>query len=150
MELHGDQVTCLEVVSGELRGWGQLWPVAFRPETQEFLPEIQRLTRPMRYRDLNLLCLDHRIFLPAEASSVLPVACVFLERCAADVPQLKQIDKEELTALVTRSLPFVENRRFDHQRREVIRHLAGLPAYHLPYPADPRTAAELFPSLLAG
>ena len=149
LEFHADQVTCLELVSGEPRAWGQFWPIAFRPETLQFLPEIERLARPFRYRDLNLLCLDNSMFLPPEASSVLPVACVFLDRCAAHSPRLTHMDEEELAPLLFCSLPFIENRRFEHQRREVVRRLAELPAYHLAYAADPRSAAELFPTLLA-
>ncbi|HTS08653.1 MAG TPA: hypothetical protein VMP68_24005 [Candidatus Eisenbacteria bacterium] len=150
MEFHGDQVTCLELISGKPKAWGQFWPAAFRPETLEYLPEIEGITRPFRYRDLTLLCLDNRLFLPQESRSVTPVACVFLDRRAADFPQLTQVHKDELAPLLTSSLPFVENRRFDHQRREVVRTLAELPAYHLTYPADPRLASELFPALLNG
>jgi len=150
MEFHGDQVTCIEMISGKPKAWGQFWPAAFRPETLEYLPEIESVTRPLRYRDLTLLCLDNRSFLPSEAYSVVPVACVCLDRCAADSPALESIDKDELFSLLLSSLPFVENRRFDYQRREVVRTLAELPAYHLAYPADPRFAAELFPTLLNG
>lgn len=149
LEFHSDQVTCLELVSGEPAAWGQFWPAAFRPETLEFLPEIERISRPFRYRDLNLLCLDNRPFLPLQASSVSPVACVFLDRCAADSPQLTRIHKDELTTLLFSSLPFIENHRFQDQRSEVVRRLTDLPAYHLAYSADPRLAAELFPTLLA-
>jgi hypothetical protein len=150
LEFHGDQVTCLELVSGELKAWGQFWPAAFRPETVEFLPEIVGIVRPFRYRDLTLLCLDNGTFLPPQSSSVSPAACVFLDRCAADSPRLTRINKEELTPLLFSSLPFVEDRRFELQRTQVVRCLAELPAYHLAYPADPRSAAELFPTLLAG
>jgi|SRR5579872_1113884 len=149
LEFHSDQVTCLELVSGETAAWGQFWPAAFRPETLEFLPEIGSMSRPFRYRDLNLLCVDNRPFLPVQASSVLPVACVFLDRCATDSAQLKRIHKDELTPLLFSSLPFIENRRFEYERGEVVKRLTDLPAYHLAYPADPRLAAELFPTLLA-
>ena len=148
LEFHGDQVTCLELVSGKLKAWGQFWPAAFRPETIEFLPEIEHMVRPSRYRDLSLLCLDNRAFLPPQASSVSPTACAFLDRCAADSPRLTRINKEELTPLLFNSLPFIENRHFELQRREVVRRLAELPAYHLAYPADPRSAADVFPTLL--
>jgi hypothetical protein len=148
LEFHGDQVTCVELVSGRPRAWGQFWPVAFRPETLEFLPEIEDIGRPFRYRDLNLLCFDHRIFLPAQASSVTPVGCVFLDRCATGSTQLRRIEKDELSGLLSCSLPFIENRRFEYQRGAVVRSLAELPAYHLAYGADPRAAAELFPRLL--
>jgi hypothetical protein len=150
LEFHGDQVTCLELVSGELKAWGQFWPAAFRPETVEFLPEIEGIVRPFRYRDLTLLCLDNGTFLPPQASSVSPAACVFLDRCAAGSPRLTRINKEELTPLLFSSLPFVEDRRFELQRKQVVQCLAGVPAYHLAYPADPRSAADLFPTLLAG
>lgn len=149
LDFHADQVTCLELVSGELKAWGQFWPPAFRPETIQFLPEIERLGRPLRYRDLTLLCLDNSASLPPQASSISPTACVFLQRCAADSPKLKRIDKDELTPLLSSSVPFVEDRRFEGQRREVLQSLAELPAYHLAYAEDPREAAELFPALLS-
>lgn len=149
LEFHADQVTCLELVSGELKAWGQFWPRAFRPETIQFLPEIERLGRPLRYRDLTLLCLDNSAFLPPQASGISPIACVFLQRCAAESPKLKRIEKAELTPLLFSSLPFVEDQRFARQREEVLRSLAELPAYHLAYAEDPREAAELFPTLLS-
>lgn len=149
LEFHADQVTCVELIDNEPRAWGQFWPAAFRPETLLFLPEIESQTRPFRYRDFTLLCLDNRAFLPPQAASVSPIACIFLDRCAANSPILTRIEKEELTPLLTGSLPFFENRRFEHQRREVVQSLAALPAYHLAYAEDPRSAAELFATLLA-
>lgn len=148
LEFIGDQVTCIDMASETPRAWGQFWPAAFRPETLEYLPEIESITRPFRYRDLTLLCLEDRSFLPSQSRSVAPVACVFLGRSAANAPELKRIHKDELTSLLASSLPFVENSRFDYQRRQVVQTLAELPAYHLAYPADPRLAAELFPALL--
>jgi hypothetical protein len=149
LEFHSDQVTCLELINNKLRAWGQFWPAAFRQETVQFLPEIERQTRPFRYRDFTLLCLDHSAFLPTQASSVSPRACVFLDRCVADSPRLTRIDKEELTPLLFSSLPFFEDERFEPRRREVVQCLADVPAYHLAYAEDPRSAAELFPTLLS-
>jgi hypothetical protein len=148
MEFLADQVTCLELVSSRLRAWGQFWPPAFRPETLQFLPEIQNLTRPFRYRDFTLLCLESSGVQPVREHGVVPKACVFLERCAADTPQLTRLTKEELTPLLADSLPFIEDPRFDAQRGEVVRCLAELPAYHLAYSADPQMAAALFQTLL--
>jgi len=148
MEFHADQVTCLELASGNLRAWGQFWPPAFRPETLKFLPEIEGKTRPFRYRDLSLLCLDKGWMRPERAHSVAPRACVFLERCGAETAQLTRLSKEEVTSLLFSSLPFVEDRCFEPQRREVVLSLAELPAHHLAYSADPRAAAALFPTLL--
>lgn len=93
-------------------------------------------------RDFALLCFDNRKLLPSQASSVVPVAFVFLDRWAADSPQLKHVNKDEMASLLWCSLTFLENRRFDYERREVVRALAELPAYHLAYPADPRLAAQ--------
>jgi hypothetical protein len=149
LEFHADQVTCLELINNELRAWGQFWPAAFRPETLQFLPEIEGQTCPFRYRDFTLLCLDNSAFLPPQASSVSPRACVFLDRCVADSPRLTRIGKEELTPLLFSSLPFFEDERFEPQRREVVHCLADVPAYHLAYAEDPCSAAELFPTLLA-
>lgn len=149
LEFHADQVTCVELIDNEPKAWGQFWPAAFRTETLPFLPEIEVQTHPFRYRNFTLLCLDHRAFLPPVASSLSPVACIFLDRCAANSPRLTRIEKEELTPLLFGSLPFVEDRRSEHQRSKVVQSLAELPAYHLAYAEDPRSAAELFPTLLA-
>src|SRR5215471_9281757 len=83
LDFHADQVTCLELINNQLTAWGQFWPAAFRPDTLQFLPEIECQTRPFRYRDFTLLCLDNNAFLPPQASRVSPSACVFLDRCAA-------------------------------------------------------------------
>jgi hypothetical protein len=148
MEFLADQVTCLELSSGDLRAWGQFWPPAFRTESLEFLPEIESVSRPFRYRDISLLCLDKGWMQPAQAHSVAPRVCVFLERCGAETAQLTRLSKEEVTSLLFSSLPFVEDRCFEPQRREVVLSLAELPAHHLAYAADPRAAAALFPTLL--
>ncbi len=147
MEFHADQVTCLELASGKLRAWGQFWPPAFRPETLEFLPELARMTRPFQYRDCSLLCLD-KGWMQARSHSVVPKACVFLERGGAETAQLTRLSMEEVTSLLFSSLPFVEDRCFERQRRQVVLSLAELPAHHLAYSADPRAAAALFPTLL--
>jgi hypothetical protein len=148
MEFHADQVTCLEVVNGSLRAWGQFWPPAFRPETLEFLPELETRTRPFHYRDFSLLCLDKNPHRPERSAGVMPTACVFLERLAADTVQVVPVSKSELSLRLARSLPFKEDRCFDDQRAEIVRRLSELPAYRLLYPADPRAAAEMFPELL--
>jgi hypothetical protein len=148
MELHADQVTCLEFVAGTLRAWGQFWPPAFRTETLQFLPELLAITRPVSCCDFTLLCLQDSPVRPAKARSVVPSACVFLERSAAESPQLALLSEAELTPLLAQSLPFREDSAFDFQRAEILSALARLPAYRLAYPADPQIAAALFPELL--
>jgi hypothetical protein len=148
MELHADQVTCLEIVNGKLRAWGQFWPPAFRPETLEFLPELKNITRPFYFRDFTLWCLEPSRFRPVKAASVAPVSCVFLERAASAAPRLSRLSKPELATRLFQSLPFTEEACFEAQRSDVVNRLAELPAYRLRYPADPQTAAELFSELV--
>ncbi|MGA7906269.1 MAG: hypothetical protein WCA16_02595, partial [Candidatus Sulfotelmatobacter sp.] len=51
MEFHADQVVFLDTRGNLLRAWGDLLPAVFRPETLNFLPELQQSVRASSYAD---------------------------------------------------------------------------------------------------
>ena len=148
LEFHADQVTFLEHKEDGLHAWGQFWPAAFREETKQFLPELLSSTHPFTYGHQSFLCLENNPFQPAEARSVIPASCIFLERQAAEMPQLIPLPAGQLAERVKKSLPFKDDERFEPQRATVCRSLGKLPAYRLAYGDDPAVAAIFFRSLL--
>lgn len=148
LELHADQAVFLENDAGKLCAWGDFWPAAFRPETLDFLPELQAMTRKFRYCDLTFFYLDKSRFQPLEARPVFPVSCVFLDRQRAPTPRLVPLTPGDVCRLLKESLPFKDDRRFERQQGAVLSTLSELPAYHLPYGQDPAQVATLFGKLL--
>jgi hypothetical protein len=149
LDFQADDGVFVEHEGGELRCWGGFWPVSFRPEALQFFPELRTSTEPFRYRHFTFRHQVKRQSFVTPAYPVKPIACVFLERCAAESPQLIRF-RQEGAQPPFQSLPFVEDSSFEGTRNEVMRHLGELPTYRLAYSDDPATAAELLPDLLKG
>jgi hypothetical protein len=148
LEFHSDQATYLDLQPHGLQVWGQFWPPAFREESAEYLPELKSPARSFQYAGVRYLCLDGQREL-RPLCPVFPVACVFLERQASDVPSLIALTPAEREPLLAASLSFQDDSRFDTKRSEATRALAKFPAYRLRYGKDPAVAATFLHSLLS-
>ena len=150
LEFHADQEVFLEVETSKLRAWGDFLPAAFRREALQFLPELQVLTRPFHYRDLTFFYLEKKHFQSPQAHPVIPVCCVFLERCTEQVPHLAPLSGLEFRCRLTESRLFKDDQQFEGQSTAVLDALGELPAYRLAYGSDPAEAAAFFRSILMG
>jgi hypothetical protein len=148
LAFHSDQATFLELEAGVLRAWGQFWPTAFRPDARKVLPELLFSFQPFTYADSTFLCLAKNPFQPSDACSVVPVACVFLERRANSMPRLSRLESHDFSERIRQALPFKEDECFEARRDAVFGVLAGLPAYGLVC-GDSCVAASFYRSLLA-
>jgi len=148
LTVHSDQSVFLELVNDELRAWGDFVPLAFRPETLQFLPELQSRTRPFSYCDFHFHYLPKHQAGPAVSPLVTPTCCVVLERGASSVPRLDLLESSDLRRYIARYLAFKDEDRFEEQNRSIVAELAELPAYRLAYGIDPADAAPFFRCLL--
>jgi energy-coupling factor transporter ATP-binding protein EcfA2 len=148
LEFHADHATFLEVASGRLRAWGDFWPAAFRPEAAQYLPELHTLTRKLSHRDTHFLCLDKDPSDSAQARSVIPAVCLFLERGAAQAPKLVPIPSSELKIRLEHAIPFIEDSGSESTRHAVFAALRELPAYRLLYGKEPSVATRFYHSVL--
>jgi hypothetical protein len=142
LEFHADQATFLEVEAGTLRAWGDFWPAAFRPETARFLPELSTAARSFTYRDRTFLCMDKTSRSASNSGTVIPAACIFLERHAASPPRLIPLSTAEMAGNVLSDA----GSREDHDA--VVALLGRMPSYRLLYGEDPHVAALFFRSVL--
>ncbi len=145
---HADQACFLEVENGVLQAWGDFWPAAFHPEALRFFPELAECVRPLIHQGGQYLCIEKDSSRPGVASSVVPVACVFLEREAADAPRLIPISERNLPRLLEQGVPFKDNSGPDESRQPVLSALRRLPAYRLLYGDSPAVPSLFFHSLL--
>jgi hypothetical protein len=148
LEFHSDQALYLDLRSNRLRVWGQFWPAAFREESLRFLPELTATTRSFSYANLTYVCPAKQCAREVPIRSVTPVACVYLERQAAEVPQLIPLAPAEREERINSSLSFQDDVRFQSQCNSALGALGGLPAYRLPYGDDPAIAATFLRSIL--
>jgi len=146
LEFHADQSVFLELDSGALRAWGDFWPAAFRPETTRFLPELSALARPFSYRDRTFLCLDKEPSISRNAESVIPAACIFLER-GDTAPRLIPLSSHDIRNRFVLTTPFKDDAGSREEREAVFEALSRLPSYRLLY-GDPSVAAVFFRSVL--
>jgi hypothetical protein len=146
MGFHADQSVFLEMVSGEIRAWGDFWPAAFRPETSRFLPELAALSRRFSYRDRSFLCLEKEQSSSACPDTVVPVASIFLKRTRT-VPQLVPLSRYELCRRFGFTTPFKEDAGSQDERIQVFDILSRLPAYRLSC-GNPAVAAGFLKSVL--
>jgi hypothetical protein len=146
---HADQSVFLEIANGELRAWGDFVPVAFRPETLQFLPELGPQTRPFSYCDFNFYYMAKDTRDAEQACVVAPICCVVLERESSSVPRLVRMAKTETTGFLSDYIAFKDDDRFEKQKLAVLAALGNLPAYHLAYDSNPATAAPFLSHLLA-
>lgn len=149
LDFHADQAIFLEVGSAGVSAWGDFFPAAFRPQTLQFLPELQTSAGPLSYCDLTFYYLSKRRFQPQQARPVVPVCCLFLERNSAPQPRLSSVSRADLSRQLFENLPFKDDDKFNAQRASALGSLVELPAYHLAYGSDPAVAAIFFGDLLA-
>jgi hypothetical protein len=148
LEFHADQAAFLEMEAGGLRVWGDLLPAIFRPESLQFLPELEAATRRFSYPGLTVCYLPKRPFQPLEAHSVGPVCCVFLEREAAALPTLSPIARFDFSRRLAECMLFKDYDCLAQKGAMAFEALEKLPAYHLAYGSDPATAAVLVRKML--
>jgi len=149
LEFHADQAVFLEIEAGLLRVWGDLLPAIFRPESLQFLPELQAATRRFSYPGLTVCYLPKGPFQASKAHSVLPVCCVFLERQAAAGPILSPMAPLDFSRRLVESILFKDSDSSARPSALTFRALEKLPAFLLAYGSDPATAAVLVRKMLA-
>jgi len=147
LRFHADQSVFLEIVSGGLRAWGDFVPVAFRPETLKFLPDLQSRTHSFSYCDFNFYYML-KDKLDSAPGFVTPICCVFLERESSAVPRLVRLANSYSSDLLSDYIAFKDDERFEMQRAAILSALSHLPAYHLAYDSNPATAAPFLRHLL--
>lgn len=76
---YADQAVFLELGSSGLQAWGDFVPVAFRPETLQFLPELAPLTRRFSYCDFTFHYLSKNELDLGQTNLVTPICCIVLE-----------------------------------------------------------------------
>jgi hypothetical protein len=148
MEFHADQVVFLDTNHQLLRAWGDPFPAVFRPETMEFLPELQRAARGATYTDLSFYYFDKSPWQSREAKPVTPICSLFLVRGTARKARLKQITPEEAVSRLSDCMLFNEDDRFDTQIATALTALAAKPIYDFRYGDDPKIAANLIEEML--
>jgi hypothetical protein len=148
LEFHADQAAFLEMETSGLRVWGDLLPAIFRPESLQFLPELEAATRRFSYPDLTVCYLPKRPFQALQAHSVNPVCCVFLEREAAAIPTLSPIARFDFSRRLAECMLFKDYDCLAQKGAMAFDALEQLPAYHLAYGSDPATAAVLVRKML--
>ena len=146
LNFHADQAVFLEREGGELRAWGDFFPVAFRPQALQHLPELRALTQRFSYYDYSC----HYLIRPDSDSAlaVVPVCCVVLERESASVPCLVPLAECEISRFLSAGIAFKDEDRFEAQRVNMLQALGRLPFYLLKYGSDPATVVRLFRELL--
>jgi hypothetical protein len=149
LEFHADDGVFLELEAGKLHAWGGFWPMAFRPDTLEFLPELQSCARLFSYLDFRFYHVEKPPLRSACARPVIPVCCIFLEREATTVaPCLSSFSSVELSRRLADNELFKDDDRFAQQHAAVFNALEILPAYQLRYGRDPVVAANFFRRIL--
>ena len=145
---HADQSVFLEVANSGLRAWGDFVPIAFRPETIQFLPELESRTRPFSYCEFNFRYMDKGEPESTLPGFVNPVCCVFLERESSSVAQLRRFAAADLPIALSRDIAFKDDDRFEAQRLTILSALGQLPVYRLAYDSDPAIAVSFLRQLL--
>jgi hypothetical protein len=146
---HADQACFFEMEGGALRAWGDFWPAAFHLEASKFFPELIERGRPFTHRNASYLCLEKNPHSHEEPSQVVPVACIFLEREAADPPRLISLSPRDLARMLEQGIPFQDDSGPEEARRAVFSALGKLPAYRLLYGNNPSVPSLFFRSLLS-
>jgi hypothetical protein len=149
LKIHSDQSVFLEVADNRLLAWADFVPLAFRPETLGFLPELRSRARLFSYCDFSFYYLPKPEAGSDRRPVVVPACCVFLERGASPVPRLEPFDRHDLRRRLAGHVAFKDDERFEERNRKVLSDLERLPAYRLAYGSDPAEAASFFKILLA-
>lgn len=148
LTMHSDQSVFLEIADSELRAWGDFVPLAFRPETLQFLPDLRLRTIPFSYCDFSFYYLPKPELGPAQRPYATPRCAVVLERGTSSSPRLERLEGQDLRRCLARHVAFKDDRQFEEQTRRVIGELARLPSYRLAYGDNPAEAAPFFRHLL--
>ncbi len=146
---HADQSVFLDLMGGELRAWGDFVPIAFRPETIQFLPELKSRTLPFSYCDFSFLYMDKEKLTSDLPGFIIPSCTVVLERQSASSPRLVRLNGTDSSRVLSQFIAFKDEDRFEAQRSTILSALSDLPAYRLAYDSDPATAAPFLRQLLA-
>jgi hypothetical protein len=149
LTIHSDQSVFLELVDGRLRAWGDFVPLAFRPETVQFLPELQSRAHLFSYCQFSFYYVPKSRLGRADCPFTVPACCIVLERNAASVPRLERLEGGDRSRCLSAHVAFKDDGRFDEQNRKILTELERLPAYRLAYGSDPAEAAPFFRLLLA-
>lgn len=147
-EFHADQAVFLEMDQGALTAWGDFWPAAFHAEASAFLPVLAERGRSLIHRAASYLCTDKRSTPNAVAYSVVPAACIFLERGGAESPRLIPLSVRDFARALDRSVPFNDDSGPQEPRQAVRCAVGALPAFRLLYDNSPATLTPFFRSLL--
>lgn len=148
LRIHADQSVFLEFVDNRVRAWGDFVPLAFRPETLQFLPELRSQVIPFSYCDFSFQYLPKPEQELAGSGFVMPVCCVVLERGKASRPRLEKLEGSALLRLLVRHIAFKDDLQFEEQTQRMVAELAHLPSYSLAYGNDPADAVPFFHQLL--
>lgn len=143
-----DQALFLEISEGKLCGWGDFWPVTFRPESAQIFPELQNLTRPFHYLDRTFLCLEKQALSLGPPQSITPAASIFLDRQAGAAPKLTPLTSHDLRQRFAHSVPFKDDAGSEQHRQAVFQVLSRLPAYRLRYGSEPSVATQFIRSVM--
>ena len=149
MEFHADQVVFLDTNRNMLRAWGDPFPAVFRPETMEFLPELQKSSCPSTYADISFYYFDKAPLQPRWARPVTPVCSLFLERGLAGETQLRRISSQEALSRLRDCSLLNEDARFDKQITTALSMLSAKPIYSLRYARDPKVASTVIGKMLS-
>lgn len=147
LEFHADQGVSLDMRDGSLRAWGDLFPAVFRPQTLEFLPELQRTTRPSSHAGLTFHYFDKQPLQNSRAHSVAPTCSVFLDRRGQE-PRIAEIGRQEIVLKLREHLLYHEDPMFTGQMNEALEALAEKPAYTFHYGSNPKDAADFIVKML--
>jgi hypothetical protein len=145
---YADEGVFGEIEGDALRVWGGFWPAAFRPEALQFFPELRMRTRPFSYHHFTFHHLKKHQFRGTQVRSVIPVGCVFLERCAVARLTLSRVPRTELLERIAENLLFKDDDRFANERAAAFHILESVPAYQLLYDGDPSVVAHSLQKLL--
>jgi len=148
MEFHADQVVFLDAAKEDVCAWGDPFPVVFRPETLEFLPELRRSVHHSSYSSLSFYYYDKGPLQPSRAGRVTPVCSLFLARGGARDTELRRLTTEDAISRLRDCMLFDEDARFDEQITTALTSLAEKPVYDLRYGSDPKIAAGVIAELL--
>jgi len=147
LTLYSDQSVFLEIVKNGLRAWPDFVPLAFRPDTLYYLPELKSRTRAFSYCDFSFYYMPKERTDTVQLGYATPTCCVVLEREASSVARLDALASPDWPRRLSEYVAFKDDCRFEEQQ-QVVGALARLPAYRLAYDRNPATAAPFFQVLL--
>lgn len=149
MDFHADQIIFLDMRDASLRAWGDPFPVVFRPEARQFLPELESTAIRSTYEHLEFYYFDKSPLQPRFAKPLTPVCGLFLNRNAEGDKQLTALKKTDALSRLHDCLLFDEDERFDEQISAALSAVSCIPIYDLSYRQDPGIATGVIKELLS-